>query len=1168
MKKRIGKHFTACSTGWWRMNPTALRLLVLVIWMVTVFGVCASAMAHQQVPAGNSRTMDESGGDPSLTSREREWLQRQDARIRIGISVIPPQVLRADGQYKGFSIDYIRLMERKLGCAFELIPFITWNEVIQAARARRIDMIFAAQETPERREYLLFTKPYIEMPNMIVVRKDRPGGNDLNEMQGWRVATSRGSAVHEYLKREHPDLDLFPVSDELSGLMKVSIGEADAMVVEISRASYYIEKAGILNLRVSGSADLLYRLRFAVRKDWPVLRDILNKGLATVTDEEQRAISRRWIIVGGQNVFASSGFWIALGVGLAVVSLAIAGVILWNRMLRRLVMQRTWQLRQELAERRRVETRLGEQLHFFQQLLDSIPVPVFYKDRDGLYLGCNAAFEASTLLARTNIVGKSVHEVVPRERADVHHEADLALLCRPGVQTYEVSGTYNDGKYHDVIFTKSTFFDADGQVAGIVGTQLDITELKQAERERLASLRFFESMDRVNRAIQRARDLEAMMRDLLDVVLEIFDCDRAFLLYPCDPGASTWNIPMERNKPEYPGARDLEQAMPMDPQVAETLRILLAADGPVTFGPGTPHPLPEDVGQQFSIKCFMSMAIYPKTGSPWQFGIHQCGSTCIWTAEEKRLFQEIGRRLSDGLSAMLAHRELRCSLEKLEQAQRIAHIGSWELDLIHNVLSWSDEIFRIFEIDPEKFEASYKAFLETVHPDDREAVNSAYTDALETKTPYAIDHRLLFPDGRVKYVHEQCETDYEGDQPIRSIGTVQDITERKILEMQLYQSQKMEAVGQLAGGVAHDFNNMLGVIIGYTELALGMTTLDISLRKNMEEILGAAHRSAKVTRQLLAFARKETIEPKILDLNETVERILKLLRRLIGENIDLVWLPESKLWPVKMDPSQLDQILANLCVNARDAMDGGGRITIETHKFDFEDAFNGQNRSEKTGAYVMLVVSDTGSGMDKPTLEKIFEPFFTTKEVGKGTGMGLATVYGIVEQNAGFIDVTSKPGHGSTFKVYLPRHSDVAAQESETSPEPVDLKGHETILVVEDEVSHLRMVKLMIEKYGYRVLTASSPSEALFLAKENPGGIHLILTDLIMPEMNGRDLADEMALLCPDTACLFMSGHTGDTIAHHGIVDEDTHLIHKPLSNQALAAKIREVLDNRQITGE
>ena len=393
------------------------------------------------------------------------------------------------------------------------------------------------------------------------------------------------------------------------------------------------------------------------------------------------------------------------------------------------------------------------------------------------------------------------------------------------------------------------------------------------------------------------------------------------------------------------------------------------------------------------------------------------------------------------------------------------------------------------------------------------------------------------------------------------VAIKEDVTERKKLEEQLRQSQKMEAVGQLAGGVAHDFNNMLGVIIGYSEMALENETIDDLLRGDLKEILAAGLRSQEITRQLLAFARKQTIAPKVLDLNETVEGILKLLRRLIGEDIDLAWLPGAALWPVKMDPSQIDQILANLCVNARDAVTDVGKVTIETKKADFTDAFCAENRGFNPGEYVMLAVSDNGCGMDKPTMDKIFEPFFTTKEVGKGTGMGLATVYGIVKQNAGFITAYSEPGYGSTFKIYLPRHRETADRESKAGPAPPALRGHETVLLVEDEISHLNMVKRMLENYGYRVLAASRPGEALLAAREHTGEIRLLLTDLVMPEMNGLDLSKEISSLYPGIKCLFMSGYTSNVIVHHGVLEEGVHFIQKPFSKQALAAKVREVLD-------
>jgi two-component system cell cycle sensor histidine kinase/response regulator CckA len=1164
--KRNRKHCITGAPGWKRSKATALRLPFLLFWMMAGFVVPSFYAAQQALSGGMPRTAGDplpaaaAGSRAGLTPQERQWLQAHDRRIRIGITVIPPQVLRIEGRFRGLAVDYIRLMEHKLGCTFKLVPFPKWNDVIQAARERRIDMIFAAQETPERQGYLRFTeeeKLAVNRRWIIVGEKSVFASRALwiSVLVGLSVVTlvvaavivwnrmlrsivrHRTSQLEQQLAERRQVEDALRRSEEKYRRIVDTASEGIWVLGPDHRTTFANARmAEMLGFSVE---ELIGRpvTDFMLEEDLPDHLRKLEDRRKGLSESYERRFRRR---DGG-----------------IVWTLASATPIIDES--RRF--QGSFGMFTDITSRQHAETLLNEQLYFLQQLLDSVPIPIFYKDSNLLYLGCNAAFEASTCLARKDIIGKNTHEVVPKERADIHHVADLALLSQPGVQTYEVSGIYKDGKHHDVIFKKSTFFDADGRVAGIVGTQMDITELKRAELERLANLRFFECMDRINRAIQRVGDLEAMMRDLLDIVLDIFDCDRAFLLYPCDPGSPTWQIPMERNKPEYPGVLDLGLEMPMDPQVAETLRILLAAEGPVAFGPGTPHTLPEEVSRQFGFKSFLSMVIYPKSGSPWQFGIHQCTRDRIWSVEEQRIFQEIGRRLADGLGAMLAYRQLRSSLEKLEQAQRIAHIGSWELDLIHGALTWSDEACRIFEKDPDMLEVSFRTFLEKVHPDDRQAVESAYSNAIKTSRSFAVDHRLLFPDGRVKYVHEQFETDAAGDRAIRLMGTVQDISERKMLEAQLRQSQKMEAVGQLAGGVAHDFNNMLGVIIGHAELALGMADIDESLRNNFEEILEAARRSAEVTRQLLGFARKQTIEPRILDLNETVEGILKLLRRLIGEDIDLVWLPGSELWPVKMDPTQIDQILANLCVNARDAINGVGQITIKTRNTEFDDAFCRENIWFQPGAYVVLTVGDTGSGMDKPTMDKIFEPFFTTKDVGKGTGMGLATVYGIVDQNAGFIHVASKPGHGSTFRVYLPRHAAMADKASEAGPEPADLRGHETILVVEDETSHLKMVELMLERYGYHVLTASAPSEALLLAKRNSGAIHLLLTDLIMPEMSGRELAREVAMLCPDTACLFMSGHTGETIAHHGILEQGIHFIHKPFSKQALAAKVREVLD-------
>jgi two-component system cell cycle sensor histidine kinase/response regulator CckA len=381
------------------------------------------------------------------------------------------------------------------------------------------------------------------------------------------------------------------------------------------------------------------------------------------------------------------------------------------------------------------------------------------------------------------------------------------------------------------------------------------------------------------------------------------------------------------------------------------------------------------------------------------------------------------------------------------------------------------------------------------------------------------------------------------------------------LAARLQQAQKLESIGMLAGGVAHDFNNMLGVIIGFADLAMEKLDPVDPLHADLEEILKAAHRSADVTRQLLAFARRQTITPRVIDLNTTMGGMLRMLRRLIGEDVDLSWRPGAGLWPVKMDPSQLDQVMANLCVNARDAIAGVGTVTIETRNVSLDETQSAGGGDVVPGDYVLLAVSDDGRGLDKETLERIFEPFFTTKEIGQGTGLGLATVYGIVKQNDGFVNVYSEPGKGTTLEVYLPRHSgEMVGAQVQPAPEIPPGRG-ETVLVVEDEVSILQIAGRILDRLGYAVLTANTPGEAIRLAKTHAGDIHLVISDVIMPEMDGRKLVRHLLALRPDIKCLFMSGYTANVVAHRGVLDEGVHFIQKPFSAGELAVAVRAALD-------
>ncbi len=388
-----------------------------------------------------------------------------------------------------------------------------------------------------------------------------------------------------------------------------------------------------------------------------------------------------------------------------------------------------------------------------------------------------------------------------------------------------------------------------------------------------------------------------------------------------------------------------------------------------------------------------------------------------------------------------------------------------------------------------------------------------------------------------------------------------DITEHRKMEEQLRQAQKMEAVGTLAGGVAHDFNNMLGVISGHAELALNKIDQEDKLYKDLVQIHNAAKRSAGITRQLLAFARKQTIYPKMLDINNVVENMLKMLGRLIGEDIELVWEPAEDESIVEMDPSQIDQILANLCVNARDAIAGVGRIIIETGTTVFDQAYCDTHAGFVPGDYVLLAVSDNGSGMDRKIQNNLFEPFFTTKKPGKGTGLGLSTVYGIVRQNKGFINVYSEPGQGSTFRVYLPRHTGVPDRITEKTTSPMPLGNKENILIVEDESTILEMLQSMLESLNYTPFAADKPGRAIEIAENHTGSFHMLITDVVMPEMNGRLLAEKMTAICPGIKTVFISGYTANVIAHQGVLDKKMHLLQKPFSMEDLAKKIREVLE-------
>ena len=800
-----------------------------------------------------------------LSPNLQSWLSHHKQSIRFAPSPNYPPVgfVTEDNLFKGITADYLRLLEKNLNFQFKIVFCKTWNEIIQKAKKKEIDVIGNIQATPEREKFLNFTQAYVTIPNAIIVRNDAREKLTLPMMKGMKVAIVKGYATLDYVAEKHKDILIKTVFDNSQGLQMVSFGRADAMITDLGVASYYIRKQGITNLRIAGKISFDWNLAFASRKDWPELNQILVSGLKSIDLGTRQQIFHKWIHLSSNSIQ-----WKWFIVGLFIVVIIVFMILIWVFSLKRLVNLQTAQLASELQERTKIESKLRERESFLTILLNAIPIPVFYKDISGKYLGCNPAFEQFWGLPKQHIIGKTVFDIANSEDdAKKFSQMDLEAIQNGKMHQFQGEVKTVNGELRSIIFDKAVFKDEQGNINGLIGVILDITELKKAE-----------------------------------------------------------------------------------------------------------------------------------------------------------------------------------------------------------------------------------------------------------------------------------------------------IAKKKI-EVQFYQAQKMQSIGRLASGVAHDMNNLLAPMLGNCEILID-SEMSNRNKELLEIIMKAGIRARNLVRQLLAFSNKQPLEFKVIDINSLIRDFEKLLRRTIREDIAIhIKLSEKDLF-TKGDAGQIEQILMNLAVNAQDAMPDGGFITIETSRSTLGDDDLLKKQYMPSGDYISIIVSDSGSGIDKKTLEFIFEPFFTTKDYGKGTGLGLSTVYGIARQHGGGVWVYSEVNIGSTFKVLLP-----LTKENQTIERPSENKltndiGTETILIVEDnDLVRDLAYKILIAK-GYHVLVAGGGHEALSLLASNDGKLDLLLTDVIMPQMNGKELYEKICEKYQPVKVLYMSGYTDNVIADQGVLDDGVQLIQKPFHIHDFTARIRKMLNH------
>ena len=1183
----------------------------------------------------------------NLTDAQLEWLGHHNVlRLGVGVRFHPIMFVEkeADGpRFTGMVADYVKLFEKRLGITMRPVLGISFKEALELGRKGEIDLFPCVSETPSRSDLLIYTKPYLVFPLVIITRKDYGRITGLRDLAGKRVAVIKELSTYGRLKQDYPDLNFEFEKDFTTAFQALSMGQVDAYVCNLAVASYYIQKMGLLNLKVAAPTSFgSDELSVGVRKDLPVLREIMAKVVTSITPEEHNRIRGKWISIRYEHGLDWGLISEVSIISVLAVTLILLVVLTWNKRLTR-----------EVQARKAAEEKATEGALQLRTLINAMPDIVCFKDGQGRWQEANDYIRELFLISDVDYRGKTDLELASfspfyRETLESCDASDKEAWQAGGpIRTDEVIPVM-DGPPKVFEFIKVPTYFRDGRNKGMVVVGRDITARKRTEEAlRDSEERYRKTFESISDAISIVRKTdgqflyvndgfirqtgwlgrEILGKSVYEINIYADISDRQRMINILDAGAEALDMEMHLRRKngelvyaavsakllDYGGekciitqARDVTarvEAVKALARSEETYRNIVD-NSPLGIyqslpggrykmvNPAFAHMMGFESPEQMvrEVKDISTLYMDPQDrlrfiehldrhdgAVDYELHCRRRDGSQMWMTTFTKVVRDDDGEFAylDGFALDITKRKLAnaAAEESKEQFEAIfeqAAVGINHVDPSGRIIRANRKLCEMWGY--EKSELIGQQLFELIHPDDQERAREYADQLLSGKiSSYSIQDRDVRKDGSVIWVNVTASMvrDDNGEAKY-AVGVVEDITDRKKaeqekaeLELQLRQSKKMQAIGTLAGGVAHDFNNILATIMGYSELALSILREGELCVNEVSEILRASDRAKELVQQILTFSRKVEADLKSIDLNQEIDHCARILERTLPKMIDLKTILDEDLPQIKADATQIEQVLFNLATNAADAMPEGGKLVIETSEVFLNPEYCRLHLEISPGRYALLQISDTGCGMDELTRQQVFDPFFTTKEVGKGTGLGLSTVFGVVKEHGGHIHCYSEMGRGTVFKIYLPVDDEApqaAAPVAEKADPVLELGGDETILFVDDEQALRKLGRSLLGDAGYKVLSAKSGEEALEIYTQNQSSIDLTILDLSMPGMGGHKCLVRLLELNPEAKVIIASGYSANATAKDTIEAGAAGFISKPFRTEELLARIKQVL--------